>query len=73
MRKRERTLKQQADSRRTTILSANYARALQRSTTESVALWRALSAYNSGSESRSHGYAEQVLTGRAAHASRRGF
>jgi type IV secretion system protein VirB1 len=57
----------------TTILSANYARALQRSTTESVALWRALSAYNSGSESRSHGYAEQVLTGRAAHASRRGF
>lgn len=57
----------------TTILSANYARALLRSPTESAALWRALSAYNSGSESRSLGYAQQVLTGRTAHFSRRGF
>jgi type IV secretion system protein VirB1 len=56
----------------TTILSANYARALQRSTTDS-ALWRALSAYNSGSESRSLGYAQRVLTGRAARPPRRGF
>jgi type IV secretion system protein VirB1 len=57
----------------TTILSANYARALQRSTTESAALWRALSAYNSGSESRSLGYAQQVLAPRSAHRPRSGF
>jgi len=57
----------------TTILSAIYARALRRSTTESEALWRALSVYNSGSESRSLGYAEQVLNPRAPHHPRRGF
>jgi type IV secretion system protein VirB1 len=57
----------------TTILSANYARALQRSTTESAALWRALSAYNSGSESRSLGYAQQVLAPRSARSPHRGF
>jgi type IV secretion system protein VirB1 len=57
----------------TTILSANYARALQRSTTESAALWRALSAYNSGSESRSLHYAQQVLGARSAHPPRHGF
>jgi type IV secretion system protein VirB1 len=57
----------------TTILSANYARALRRSTTESAALWRALSAYNSGSESRSLSYAQQVLVPRSAHHFRRGF
>jgi len=56
----------------TTILSANYARALQRSTTDS-ALWRALSAYNSGSESRSLRYAQQVLGSTPAHPPHRGF
>ncbi len=56
----------------TTILSANYARALQRSTTDS-ALWRALSAYNSGSESRSWRYAQQVLGSTPAHPPHRGF
>jgi type IV secretion system protein VirB1 len=57
----------------TTILSANYARALRHSPTESAALWRALSAYNSGSESRSLGYAQQVLAPRSAHSEQRGF
>ena len=48
----------------TTILSANYARALARSRTSREALNRALSQYNSGSDTLSWDYAEQVLTGR---------
>jgi type IV secretion system protein VirB1 len=48
----------------TTILSANYAHALRRSGTTREALYRALSEYNSGSESASWNYAELVLTGR---------
>jgi type IV secretion system protein VirB1 len=50
----------------TTILSANYARALARSGTSSDALTRALSQYNSGSDSRSVGYAQTVLSGRTS-------
>ena len=47
----------------TTILSANYAQALARSTDGTDALLRALSLYNSGSETRSLTYAVRVLTG----------
>ena len=50
----------------TSILSANYAHALKRSGTTVEALTRALSEYNSGSETRSWRYAVQVLTGRTA-------
>ena len=45
----------------TTILSADYTQALTRSTAPSDALARALSAYNSGSESHSLSYAQKVL------------
>ena len=55
----------------TTILSANYAHALKRSGTSSEALYRALSQYNSGSESASWNYAERVLTGRKSMTLRR--
>jgi type IV secretion system protein VirB1 len=48
----------------TTILSANYARALRRSRTAREALYVALSQYNSGSDTWSWDYAEHVLTGR---------
>lgn len=47
----------------TTILSANYASALTRSTSSDDALMKALSQYNSGSDVRSLGYAHQVLWG----------
>jgi type IV secretion system protein VirB1 len=47
----------------TTILSANYAQVLARSADSTDALMRALSLYNSGSETRSLGYAVRVLTG----------
>ncbi len=47
----------------TTILSADYRQALSRSTTMNEALLRSLSLYNSGSESRSLGYAQLVLSG----------
>jgi type IV secretion system protein VirB1 len=58
----------------TTILSANYARALPRSGTSREALYRALSQYNSGSDSASWDYAERVLTGRTSISIfRRGF
>jgi type IV secretion system protein VirB1 len=58
----------------TTILSANYAHALGRSHTSREALYRALSQYNSGSESSSWDYAELVLTGRTSMTiGRRGF
>jgi type IV secretion system protein VirB1 len=58
----------------TTILSANYARALTRSGTSGEALFRALSQYNSGSDSASWDYAERVLTGRTSITLlRRGF
>lgn len=50
----------------TTILSANYASLVHRSGTRAEALPRALSLYNSGSESRSWDYAENVLTGRTS-------
>jgi type IV secretion system protein VirB1 len=50
----------------TTLLSANYAHALRRPGTQTEALARALSEYNSGSESRSWNYAVRVLTGRTA-------
>ena len=50
----------------TSILSANYAHALKRPGTSVEALARALSEYNSGSESRSWNYAVRVLTGRTA-------
>jgi type IV secretion system protein VirB1 len=50
----------------TTVLSANYAQALKRPGTTVEALARALSEYNSGSESRSWSYAVRVLTGRTA-------
>jgi type IV secretion system protein VirB1 len=50
----------------TTLLSANYARALKRPGTSVEALARALSEYNSGSETRSWSYAVRVLTGRTA-------
>ena len=45
----------------TSILSAEYARALSRSRTLHEALQLALSAYHSGSETRALGYAERVL------------
>lgn len=48
-----------------TILSANYARALGRSATSNDALVRALSEYNSGNDS-SLSYAQKVLIGRTA-------
>jgi type IV secretion system protein VirB1 len=58
----------------TTILSANYARALGRSGTARDALYRALSQYNSGSDSAAWDYAEHVLTGRTTmKLFRRGF
>jgi type IV secretion system protein VirB1 len=58
----------------TTILSANYARALGRSGTSRDALYRALSEYNSGSDSAAWDYADHVLTGRTSmKSSRRGF
>lgn len=58
----------------TTILSANYARALGQSGTSREALYRALSQYNSGSDSAAWDYAERVLTGRtSAKIFRRGF
>jgi type IV secretion system protein VirB1 len=58
----------------TTILSANYASALHRSGTSREALYRALSQYNSGSDSASWDYAERVLTGRTSiNIFRRGF
>lgn len=50
----------------TTILSANYTRALARSGTPREALYRALSQYNSGSDFASWDYAEVVLTGRTS-------
>ena len=50
----------------TTLLSANYAHALKRPGPSVEALARALSEYNSGSETRSWNYAVRVLTGRAA-------
>jgi type IV secretion system protein VirB1 len=50
----------------TTILSANYARALGRSHTAHEALNRALSQYNSGSDTLSWQYAEHVLNTRPA-------
>ncbi len=50
----------------TTLLSANYAHALAQSRSPGEALTRALSEYNSGSESRSYSYAVNVLTGRTA-------
>lgn len=55
----------------TTILSAHYAQALGTSATPFEALARALSRYNSGSESRALGYADQVLAVGAAPRSRR--
>src|SRR5271156_2422727 len=48
-----------------TILSANYARALRRSASSNDALIRALSEYNSGSDS-SLNYVRKVLIGRTA-------
>ena len=51
-----------------TILSANYARALRRSGTLRDALERALSEYNSGNDFSSLGYAQKVLTGRTSMA-----
>ena len=45
----------------TTILSADYTQALTRSKVPTDALARALSLYNSGSESRSLSYAQKVL------------
>jgi len=50
----------------TTVLSANYAHALRRPGTPLEALARALSEYNSGSESRSWSYAVRVLSGRTS-------
>jgi type IV secretion system protein VirB1 len=49
-----------------TVLSANYAHALPRSSSSQEALYRALSAYNSGSEVLSWGYARNVLKPRGA-------
>ena len=46
------------------ILQGNYARALETYKTPKLALWHALSAYNSGSDWRGLGYAERVLMGR---------
>ncbi len=57
----------------TTILSANYAQALSRAADSTDALMRALSLYNSGSETRALGYAVRVLIGEdsgATHAGR---
>ena len=48
----------------TTLLSANYTHALAQSRSPSDALKRALSEYNSGSESRSYSYAVKILSGR---------
>lgn len=50
----------------TTLLSANYAHALGQSHSPAEALTRALSEYNSGSESRAVGYAQRVITGRTS-------
>ena len=50
----------------TTLLSANYAQALRHPGTSVEILARALSEYNSGSETRSLAYAVRVLTARAA-------
>ena len=50
----------------TTLLSANYAHALTRPGTQVTALARALSEYNSGSETRAWSYAVRVLTDRTA-------
>jgi len=50
----------------TTILSANYAHALTRQGSTPEAVARALSAYNSGSETRAWDYALRVLTDRRA-------
>jgi type IV secretion system protein VirB1 len=50
----------------TTLLSANYANEVKRPGTEATALARALSEYNSGSETRSWNYAVRVLTNRTA-------
>ncbi len=47
-----------------TILQGDYARALNAYKTPKLALWHALSAYNSGSDWRGLGYAERVLMGR---------
>jgi len=44
------------------ILSANYARALTRSGDSQEALYRALSAYNSGSDTSALSYARKVLS-----------
>jgi type IV secretion system protein VirB1 len=57
----------------TTILSANYARVLRELNWGAAPLARALSLYNSGSESRALGYANQVLTPRAAGATSPGY
>jgi type IV secretion system protein VirB1 len=58
----------------TTILSANYARALGHSGTSRDALYRALSQYNSGNDSAAWDYAQKVLTGRTSmKILRRGF
>ena len=50
-----------------TILSANYAHALTRSGSSQEALYRALSAYNSGSDTVALNYARKVIEGRPAH------
>jgi type IV secretion system protein VirB1 len=50
----------------TTILSANFTRALAHSGTPREALYRALSQYNSGSDSASWDYAQRVLMGRTS-------
>lgn len=47
-----------------TILSANYAHALKGSGSSQEALYRALSAYNSGSDTVSLNYARRVIQGR---------
>ena len=54
-----------------TILSANYAHALPRSRSSAEAFVRALSEYNSGSEWRAWGYANEVLAGHSGAAHRR--
>ena len=48
----------------TTILSGIYTRMLRSHRSPREALWRSLSVYNSGSESKAIAYANQVLTGR---------
>jgi type IV secretion system protein VirB1 len=52
----------------TTILSANYAHALREFSLTADPLARALSLYNSGSESRALSYADHVLNKRASRA-----